>query len=170
MKNFLLLIIFSLINIALQAQNLSLAQLLEIRKKNLANAEEYLVSKGWEFKEAGKADFNEEFSQVFFLYNKVPDQPDHAESYILYAFKNDFDKTKITIQFFKKAKYTEYMNAIKGYGCKLISSEIVDNEMKKIYRGATTTFIIRSTTGENNYGDEIGFWYLSILTNDDYDS
>lgn len=50
MKQFLFVFAFLLISNNVLSQNLTLAQILEIKKKDVGNAEEYLTSKGWEFK------------------------------------------------------------------------------------------------------------------------
>ena len=69
----------------------------------------------------------------------------------------------------KKIKYNEYINSIKGYGCKLINSKVEDGDIVKIYRGATTTFKVISSTSSNFYNEEKAVWQIFIVSNDDYD-
>jgi len=164
-KLFLLILIFT--SILVSAQNLSLAQLLEIKKKDLGNAEEYLTTKGWEFREAEEPT-DEKLGFATFTFNKS-DMSDLAESFLNYYYNNYSNTTRINIQINKKAKYNEYINSIKGFGCKLIKSEIQEGRIVKIYRGATTTFRISSSTSSNFYNEETAIWLIFIVSNDDYD-
>ncbi len=167
MKQFLLAFTFLLISNCVLSQNLTLAQILEIKKRDLGNAEEYLTAKGWEFKEA-KEPTNDKFGHATFTYNKS-DMSDLAESFLNYYYSSYSDKTRISIQVNKKLKYNEYINSIKGYGCKLINSEIEDGRIVKVYRDATTTFRVYSSTSSNSYNEETAVWFIFIASNEDYD-
>lgn len=167
MRHFLtLLIIIVTCNTSI-AQNLSLTQLLELRKKDLGNADEYLTAKGWEFLEANEP-ADEKLGSATFTYKK-DDMSDKAESFLTYMYSNYSLPSRISIQINKKIKYTEYINTIKNLGCKLISSKVEDGELIKIYRGVTTTFKIRSSTSANFYNENTAVWHLFIATNEDYD-
>jgi hypothetical protein len=167
MKQFLLVFAFLLTSNSILSQNLSLAQILEIKKKDLGNAEEYLTAKGWEFKNA-EEETSDKLGKATFTYNKS-DMSDMAESFLTFFYSNYSNKTRINIQINKKIKYNEYINSIKGYGCKLIKSKIVDGSIVKIYRGATTTFEVISSTTSNFYNEEKAIWQIFIASNDDYD-
>jgi hypothetical protein len=39
----------------------------------------------------------------------------------------------------------------------------------KIYRGATTTFRVSSSTSLNFYKEETAVWFILIVSNEDYD-
>jgi hypothetical protein len=150
------------------SQNLTIAQILEVKKKDLGNVEEYLSSKDWVFLDA-EAPSYEKLGQASFAYNKS-DRSDNAESFLTYFYDIDSDISRIWIQVGKIAKYTEYINSIKAYGCKLIKSNVEDGNIVKIYRGATITFKITSSIGENYYNDDVSVWYILITSNEDYDS
>lgn len=167
MKLFLLTFAFLLISNCVLSQNLTLAQILEIKKRDLGNAEEYLTAKGWEFREAEEPT-NDKLGNATFTYNKS-DMSDLAESFLIYYYSSYSDKTRISIQVNKKLKYNEYINSIKGYGCKLINSEIKDGRIVKVYRGATTTFRVSSSTSSNFYNEETAVWFIFIASNEDYD-
>ncbi len=167
MKQFVLLIAFLIIGNCALSQNLTLAQILEIKKMDLGNAEEYLTAKGWEFKNAEEATY-EKLGNATFTYNKS-DLSDLAESFLTFLYSSYSDRTRISIQISKKVKYNEYMNSIKGYGCKLVDSKIEDGRIVKIYRGATTTFRVSSSTSLNFYKEETAVWFILIVSNEDYD-
>ena len=167
MKKLLSLSAFLLISNCVLSQNITLAQILEIKKKDLGNAEEYLTAKGWEFNEAEEPTIDK-LGNATFTYNKS-DMYDLAESFLVYYYSNYSDKTRIWIQVNKKVKYTEYINSIKGYGCQLINSKVENGKIVKIYRGATTTFEVTSSTSSNVYNEESAVWFIFIVSNEDYD-
>jgi beta-lactam-binding protein with PASTA domain len=168
MKHILLTLLISIVSISISAQNLTMAQILEVKKKDLGNAEEYLTARGWEFSEAEEPSFSK-FGSVTFTYNKS-ETSSRAESFFTYLFSSHSDVTRVSIQVIKKSKYTEYINAIKGFGCGLISSKVEDGNIVKVYRGKTTTFKVISGTSENFFNEETAIWHLIIFSNEDYDA
>ncbi len=166
MKQILFFFLIFLSNVLI-AQNLSMSQLLEVKKKDLGNAEEYLTAKGWEFLDAEEPK-NDKLGKATFTYNKS-DMSSRAESFLTFLYSNYSDKTRISIQVNKKEKYNEYLAAIKAYGCKLLNSKVEDGSIVKIYRGATTTFEISASTSTNFYNEETAIWHIFIVSNDDYD-
>lgn len=100
MKQFLLVFAFLLTSNSILSQNLSLAQILEIKKKDLGNAEEYLTAKGWEFKNA-EEETSDKLGKATFTYNKS-DMSDMAESFLTFFYSNYSNKTRINIQVNKK--------------------------------------------------------------------
>ena len=167
MNQLLLVFAFLLISNNFVAQNLTLAQILEVKKKDLGNAEEYLTAKGWEFLEAEEPTFDK-LGNATFTYNKS-DMSSRAESFMTFYYSGYSDKTRISIQVNKKIKYNEYINSIKTYGCKLINSKVEEGKIVKIYRGATTTFEVTSSTSSNFYNEETAVWNIFIVSNEDYD-
>lgn len=167
MKQLLLAITFLLSSQYVFSQNLTLAQILEIKKKDLGNAEEFLTAKGWEFKAADEPSSNE-LGSATFTYNKS-EMSDLAESFLTYYYSDYSEVTRVYIQVNKKLKYNEYINSIKSYGCKLINSEVVTGRIVKIYRGATTTFRVSSGTSSNFYDEDTAIWTILIASNEDYD-
>lgn len=167
MKQLLLVLAVLLFSNNFIAQNLTLTQILEVKKKDLGNAEEYLTAKGWEFLEAEEPT-DVKLGNATFTYNKS-DMSSRAESFLTFFYKRYSDKTRISIQVNKKIKYNEYINSIKSYGCKLINSKVEEGKIVKIYRGSTTTFEIKSSTSSNFYNEETAVWKIFIVSNEDYD-
>lgn len=161
----LLFFTFLSFNSFIFCQNLSLSQLVELRKKDLGNAEEFLTAKGWEFLDGDDAGL-EKMGRITFTYNKS-EMSSRAESFL--DFYSGKYSNRVHIQVNKKVKYNEYINSIKGYGCKLISSNIEDGNLVKIYRGATTTFEVSSGTSNNFYNEETAIWNITIFSNEDYE-
>ncbi len=92
-----------------------------------------------------------------------------AESFLTFFYSKFSDNKRVKIEVHKKEKYTEYVNTIKGYGCKMISSRVENGRIVKVYRGATTTFEIQTESSENIYNEETAGWSFFIASNDDYD-
>jgi len=166
MRKILLLLLVFMANVTLFAQNLTLAQLIEIKKKDLGNAEEYLTAKGWEFMEAD-APTEEKYGQATFSYNKSVTSTT-AESFLTYYYFNMPKMTWISIQISKINKYNEYINTLKSNGCKLISSEVKEGKILKVYRGETYTFLVETGKSTNLFDQETAVWHLYVLSNDDY--
>ncbi len=163
-----LFVLFIILSYSLSnAQNLTLAQILDVRKKDLGNAEEYLTSKGWEFLEAEEPEFDKMGSATF-TYNK-DDMSSRAESFLTFLYSDSAQNNRVSIQISKKIKYTEYINSIKSFGCKILSSKVEEGKIVKIYRGATTTFVIKSGTSTNYYEEDTAMWLILVLSNEDFD-
>lgn len=160
--------LFSLLTyIGAISQNLTLRELISIRKMDVAEVEEFLTLKNWEFLNASEEEFGKKMGEASFSYNKS-NYSESAEAFLNYYYSILFN-SRVGIQISKKAKYTEYLNGVKSFGCKLIKTEVLSNSITKVYQGATTTFIFIITTGENSTGNSMPLWRLSILLNDDYD-
>lgn len=167
MKKLLFILFLNIFSISIYGQNLTLSQILEIRKKDLGSAEEYLSAKGWEFY-SGESPTETSMGSATFTYDK-DEMSSRAQSFLAFLYSDYSNRTRISIQVNKKLKYNEYINAIKAYGCKIISSKIEDGKIVKVYRGATTSFIIKSGTGTNFFNEDTAVWFLLILSNEDYD-
>jgi hypothetical protein len=126
-----------------------------------------LTAKGWEFFEASEPAWDK-MGSVIFIYNKNYITMT-AESFLTFFYSKFSDNKRVKIEVHKKEKYTEYVNTIKGYGCKMISSRVENGRIVKVYRGATTTFEIQTESSENIYNEETAGWSFFIASNDDYD-
>ncbi|MDR2206618.1 MAG: hypothetical protein LBE36_10760 [Flavobacteriaceae bacterium] len=147
---------------AVKAQNVTLDELIDLKKHDLAYVEEYLTNKGWTY--FGNGDI----SQTLFAYNKGHDS-DKAESFISYfpSLLSD-NALMVEIQIHNPNKYTSYLNRIKSFGCKLIDSYTKNKEIVKIYQGATTTFMIRVYT-KYEYFSTTTLYEITIVSNEIYD-
>lgn len=151
----------------LYSQNLSIDELVSLRKNDIAYAEEFLSTKGWGLLTSEHGE-DYKFSSVSFAYKKSS-YDDKAESFLTYLF-NPLEVRRIIIQIHKKDTYNNYLLKIKNLGCKLVDNSIGDNEIVKTYRGKTTTFRFRITTSKEEIGNSTSTIYtLLIISNEDYD-
>ncbi|MCX6351901.1 MAG: hypothetical protein NTX03_08560 [Bacteroidetes bacterium] len=146
------------------SQNLSLDEVISLKKKNLAELEEYLSSRNWNY-QSGSEPTSEKMGEAHFTFHKSY-YDDKAESFITYYY--DEGVYRVGIQVASKEKYNNYLARIKSYGCTLIKSEIKDGDVIKIYKGLTTTIKITITTQLNNFGSTETTYYFFIVSNDDY--
>ena len=167
MKYILTLILFILVTIPSISQNLSLKQLLTVRKKNMAEAEEYLTQRNWSFIDA-KSPTTDKYGGLSFAYNKSTFN-DNAESFlILYFSGSENYPTRLNIQVHIKEKYNEYITQIKKWGGKIYDSYIEDDVFFKVYQGSTITYIISTSTQKNNFSSSSTIYNFFLLENDDF--
>jgi hypothetical protein len=160
-----LLFCFSVTN---YSQNLTLDELISLRKKDIANVEEYLTTKGWEFLSSNEG-IDGAFNKASFTFNKSP-YDDKADAFFTYLNSNITGRIRVNFQVHKLEKYNAYLARIKSYGCKLIDSSISDGEIKKVYQGATTTFIVSVETQKEKYSSSTKTTYqIFIIDNSDYE-
>jgi hypothetical protein len=147
------------------AQNLNIQQILNLQKKDFVGVEEYLSEKDWSLLEIEKAT-DEKLGTVIFAYKKSS-YNDNAESFLYYYFYSE-KINRISIQVHNKEKYTEYLNATKTLGYKLIANKMADDTIEKVYQNTTTTIII-SIKAKDNYGTTKSIYSYFVISNDDYD-
>jgi len=153
--------------VSAECQNLKLDQLLSLRKKNLAQVEEYLTSQGWAFLGATEPSVLY-LGKASFAYNKSTFD-DKAESFITYVYSNDFERKRIGIQINKPSIYNSFLARVKSLGLKLISSEVVDGNIQKVYQGQTLTILISiSCEKDSLYGSTKTIYNFFIVDNKDY--
>jgi hypothetical protein len=163
-KNICFLFLFITTN--LFSQNLTLSEILKIKKMDLAKAEEYLTNKGWEFTDA-EEEANGKMGSASFAYDKS-EFSDKATSFITYYFSSYNLSKRINVQLHSKMKYNEYLSSIKSFGCKLLATKVIDGNIDKVYQGATTTFIISTSTSLNYNEVESSSWQFFLLDNNDF--
>ena len=156
---------FLLISFITYSQNLTLDELLSLRKKDLATIEEKLTLKGWSFIKGTEPDYSN-LGEATFAFNKSSYE-DKAESFLSYMYSDVRERKRIDIQISKKDKYNLYLARIKSLGCKLIDSKISDGSIKKAYQGATTTFIVTISTQEDFQSTKT-VYHILIVDNIDY--
>lgn len=120
--------------------------------------ESYMISKGWKYNMGTK-------SSIQFVYNPAGSYS-YAEAYLQIHYVN-FTGMQLYMQYANPAKHSEYSNSIKVYKAKLIDSGIDElGTFYKKYRGATTTFTLSSSKGQNSRGGENPVWFITLYSND----
>lgn len=167
MKILFTLLLFGL-SITSNSQNLTVEEILSLRKKDIANVEEHLTAKGWMFlsSEEGK---DGDLNYADFAYNKST-YNDNADSFLSYFYSETSAITRIKLQIHSPAKYNAYLARIKSFGCKLIDSNVSESLIEKVYQGATTTFRITIETKKSEYESSSYTSYrILIMANSDYE-
>lgn len=141
------ILLLTIISYSSFSQNVTLDELLSLRKGDLATVEEKLTNKGWEYSNGVESE-NDSLSHATFKYHKSL-YGNGAVSFITYIYSDDWKR--INIQILKKDIYNSYVARIKSLGCKLIKSKISEGNIEKVYKGSTMIFkIIISNVVENN--------------------
>lgn len=169
MKKILLISLLFVSN--LYSQNLTLDQIISLRKKSFNDVEEYLTSKNWSFLSGEESSTDEKMGNAIFAYNKQ-DFGDNAEAFFKFIYDNsekeELCSHRILMQFSNKLQYNNYLNRIKSLGCKLIKSKIEDGDIIKVYQGATTTFQIKVHVYKDEFETSKTIYYFFITSNLDY--
>ncbi len=169
MKKLISLFCVFLISGFVFSQNLSLSQILSVRKMNLAEAEEYLTQKGWKFFEA-KEKREGELVVATFAYN-VGMYDNKAESFLgLFYYKFPEIENLLRIQVHKESKYLEYLNQIKSWGGRVLKSYVEDDSIVKVYQGSTMTYVIYTSTSEDDFYSKSTVYQFLIMTNESYEN
>lgn len=176
MKKTLLIISF-FIELTTFGQNVTLNELIELRKSSIIGVEEFLTLRNWEFVEARKpvektignvkGTTNEGY--ITFAYNK--DKYSHrANSFIYYFYSNDnIYHNRIFFQMSNLSKYKEVLNSVKKFNPKLVDSYVnEDGNIEKVYQGKTTTFIFTTSVAEGDLNIKSSVYYLTIIDNGKY--
>jgi hypothetical protein len=163
----LLLLLFTCTIDHVVAQNLSFNQLLELRKKNLGEAEEFLTSKNWEFQEAAEPT-STSMGNATFTYNKST-MSSTAESFLTFMYGDVNLPNRLSIQVNNKAKYNEYLSSIKNAGFKLSTTTVEDGRLIKIYKNSNTVIKISASTSKNDFYTESAIWRFLICSKADYE-
>lgn len=164
MKRFLLFFGLLITSVTF-AQNLSLSQLMTLRKMSLEDAEIKLNNEGWQYSR-GKAPVLNRLGHAEFVYG-AEDDFQFAEAFLSFLYGTD-SESRVVIQFSKLSKYRDYLTEVKGFSPTLIKNNIEEGNLVKVYQGKTTTFIFTSATTENKFGGDMPSWTLAIMDNESY--
>lgn len=169
LRAYCLILILFFISPFCNAQNITFDELLELRKKNFANVEEFMSSRGWSFTGGEKAT-SDELGTMNFAYKKSL-YNEKAESFFHYFMDIDDTGCMVNIQLRDKTKYIEYLNRIRALGCKLVDSKFENSAIEKIYKGLTTTIIVSVRNSVKDNSSTIkATYYFTILPNSRYKS
>lgn len=163
----ILLTILLFVFVGLSAQNLSLNELIALRKMDLDGVESFLTKKGWHYK-TGESPEEGKLGMAHFVYGTAGDF-DYAESFLTFYYPV-YGENRIGIQIGKSQKATEYLEAIKRFAPSPINTKVENGNLIKIYAGATTTFEFTTTKTRNSFGDDLASWFLFIVENEDYET
>jgi hypothetical protein len=113
------------------SQNITLDEVLKLRKNEIGYVEEYLTGKGWDFLEA-KEPTEDNMGTATFAYKKS-NYDDAAQSFLYFIYSGYSDRKRIGLQINKVEIYNSYLSRLKNLGCLLIDSKIKDGEIIKVY-------------------------------------
>jgi hypothetical protein len=135
----------------------------------MTEVEEYLTTKGWEFVRV-EDPTTESLGKLVFAYDRSEYSSEFAESYLYYLYSIDGNIKRVATQISNQNKYLEFLEKVKSYGCKLYKSKVENGSIVKVYRGKTTTFEFRISSGVDENLAGTATHHLAIFSNEDYDS
>ncbi len=135
---------------AVHCQNLSVNELFSLcRKTNWDQVNEYMLAKGWEYYQSSKGD-DTHYNTIVWSFKKNPYNQKAQGWFHLYTYEGL--PNKIAYSFFNKPSYTTIRNGISGYGLKLVSNSIEDDEIITRYSGADYMVTLSTSKRENEDG------------------
>lgn len=163
MKQLLLFLTF-LFSLNVFAQNLTLSEVLAIRKMELGNADDYLMKKGWQFISAEETE--DGYNTATYAYKKST-YDDTANSFFYYSYKNYSNMKVVSVQIHTNEKFNNYINQIKAWGGKMITSYIEDGDVVKIYKGSSMSYFVKTTTQTNSFEATVSTYLIRVYANED---
>lgn len=148
-KNITLILLFSLIKYSSVSQNLSFSELLILSDNDIAEIEEKLTARNWEFMGAVPEN-GSIYGTVSFAFDKSR-YDDSAVSFIQYMHSEPFKM--LFIQTMDKQKYGQYLKSIKSLGSVLGHTETDNGALIKFYTNTDIQKAFKveiSTTYQNN--------------------
>ncbi len=152
MKNRILLLVFTLITFNSFSQKLSFSEVLKLREMSIGQVEEYLTSRGWGLTEEIEESQYSRAMNVFSFGD---------ESFISYYFSTE-GVGLISVGFYKREEYSQYLAEIKKIGCDMVDSRMEDGDIVKYYSNASLYFKIITSTTENSFGEKSTFFSILI--------
>lgn len=143
------------------SQNLTIDEIIGLRKKNIATIEEYLIGKNWSFISA-KEPTDEKLGSILFAYKRNSEYKDHARAYINFYYSENSNTERLNVQVEVEEVYNKYVTRLKMLGYKMISSKVEEGKIVKIYQKSSTSVMVIVQT----YNDSPSYNFL-VSDNDD---
>lgn len=162
MKHLLTLIILFTFS-SVQAQYLTLDQLVNLQTRDLEYVNLFLVNKGWDFNSA-EAETDETMGDAVWAYGKSEVDSERATAWFHLRYSQGY-QSSIVYQMNSKTHYTLIKNRVVALGMKLVSSEIIDDGLLSVYIGKNYAVKIVSSAAKE---DASAKYLFTILTKESY--
>ncbi|WPO77187.1 hypothetical protein [Flavobacterium sp. KACC 22761] len=162
MKKFIFLVLLLSYANNFYCQNLTLDELIALRKSDVAQVEEFVTQKNWTFLSANAPQYNEMASATF-TYNKSATN-DLAESFLTYAYSDTANR--LNLQFANKDQYNSYINRLKALGYDFIVSKVQNDAIVKLYLGKGLTIELTVSSKNENNSTRTSYNLLITSSND----
>ncbi|WP_431244662.1 hypothetical protein ACQ9BO_10545 [Flavobacterium sp. P21] len=165
MRKFIFLVLLLLYANNFYCQNLTIDELIDLRKSDVAEVEEFVTQKNWTFLSANAPQYNE-MGTATFTFNKS-NESDRAESFLTYAYSGTGKANRLNLQFSNQEKYNSYLNRLKILGYDFVVSKVQNDSIVKLYLGKGLTIEVTvSSKNENNITRTS--YNILITASDDY--
>lgn len=153
---------FTVLSLSPFAQNITFDQAQNLRKKNLADVESFLTAKGWAMTDASEAT-DDKMGRATFGYGVDRFDSEKALGWIsFYESKVGSDYNRLSIQVHKSNIYTTFLTRLTANGYKLKKSKIIDGGIEKVYKNATTTCVVTTSTSEGTFTKSTSYLFFFI--------
>lgn len=160
---YILTLSFLILIQTIQAQILSLDQLVNLQTKDLEYVNEFLVSRGWQF-DSSEAETDEDMGKAIWGYGKSDFDPEKAVAWFYLIYSPGYESV-IRYQTHNKSHYTSIKNRIAALGMKLVDSQIVDDGLYSVYLGKNYAIKVISSSSRDS---AVAKYIFTVIKKEDY--
>lgn len=169
-KQVLLGLLFTLgLSASVQAQALSLDQLIAYQKGGLSVMNNSLIGRGWVFKgkeEAEGAPAECDFPMITWLYGQSTNDASKADAFVFLGKQADCSYI-VSYQVFNPLYVKQIRAAVAAYNMKLIDTQVVSNALnepgvKELYQGATYTVEVVTASRKSSASALMNYYYIMV--------
>jgi len=158
-----LILISVLISFNTYSQFLTFDELVQLRKKDFTQINDFLTNKGWQFSHSSEGS-ETTYNEVNWSFGKSEWDEGKAISWLT-LYSSDGYENRITFQEHNKDSYTLINNKIKSYSMKKINSKIQDNNIYTDYVGQTV--VVRVIISSEEYSSKT-IYIFKFFEKEDY--
>lgn len=148
----------------INAQDLTLNELILFQKNDVSEINDILISKGWSFSSSRDVT-TDYYGDAKWAYDKNRGE-DIALAWLTVSFSPD-GPSQIAYQTSSKQVYLNIKQSIISYGMKKVNSKVGENKIITDYQGKNYTVRIQSSISKSNDFSNTIFY---VFTKDDYDT
>ena len=157
--------ILAILPFQINAQGLTLDQLISFQKKDVSEINDILIGKGWSFSNSTE-ETTDNYGVTKWSYDKNKWEEGKAQAWLTQSFGQDLP-SRIVYQISSKPVYLAIKQSIISYKMRKVNSKVGDNKIITDYQGKNYTVRIESINNESN---DISYYTITIFAKVDYES
>lgn len=154
---FALIVLLTFQNV--NAQSLTLDQLVNLQAKDLEYVNEFLLNRGWRF-DSSVAETEDSMGTAIWAFGKSEYDTERAVGWFRLLYSPGYESS-IKYQIHSKNYYTLIKNRITSLGMKLVNSEILDEGLLSVYVGQKYAVKILSSSSTDEAVSKYIFYFLT---------
>jgi len=157
--------ILAILPFQINAQGLTLDQLISFQKKDVSEINDILISKGWSFSNSTE-ETTDNYGVTKWSYEKNKWEEGKAQAWLTQSFGQDLP-SRIVYQISSKPVYLAIKQSMILYRMRKVNSKVGDNKIITDYQGKSYTVRIENV---NNQSNDISYHTITIFAKVDYEN